>query len=215
MLEVTPLSDQIENVIREEILSGALVPGQKLSIDDLSSRWGVSSTPIRDAIRRLEKVGFLKVAPRKGVYVADFDQKEFKNIFDLRIALESLAVESASVLIPENEIDMMIEAYQNAHNHFLATGDRALMVEYDPMIHDVLIRYCDNDRLKEIVRDLHDLLDWARRTVSARRPETYEQAFPEHMKILDGLKARNVQLAQIALREHLQNSFKRANGSPV
>lgn len=215
MIGLISLSDKIEDAIREEILSGALVPRQRISIDELSSRWGVSSTPVRDAIRRLEKVGFLKVSPRRGVYVADFDQRDFKNIFDLRIALECLAIESATDRIPVPELDQIVEAYQRAQKHFIESGDRSLLEDCDPLIHEVVIEYCDNDRVKDNVRDLHNLLDWARCTVSAHRPETYELAFPEHIKILDALKARNTVAAQVALREHLKNSFERGLGTLI
>lgn len=148
MIGLISLSDKIEDAIREEILSGALVPRQRISIDELSSRWGVSSTPVRDAIRRLEKVGFLKVSPRRGVYVADFDQRDFKNIFDLRIALECLAIRSATDRIPVPELDQIVEAYQRAQKHFIESGDRSLLEDCDSLIHEVVIEYCDNDRVK-------------------------------------------------------------------
>jgi DNA-binding GntR family transcriptional regulator len=215
MLDVVSLSGQIENLLREQILGGELIQGQKISIDEISARLGVSSTPVRDAIRRLEKVGFLKVSPRRGVYVAEFDQKDFKNIFDLRIALECLAIESAAECIPTAELDLSTKAYQDAYALFAATGDRSLLVQHDPLIHDVIVTYCDNNRLKDLVRDLHSLLDWARRNVSLRRPETYEMAYPEHIQILEALQERNADKAQLALRTHLKNSFKRAISDSV
>lgn len=212
IVNIASLSDQVEIVIREKILSGELAPGQRISIDELSLRWGVSSTPVRDAIRRLEKVGFLKIAPRRGIYVSEFDAHEFKEVFDLRIALECLAVESATGRIPATEIDSMILEYQKAQTAFLESGNRTMLEQCDPLVHEAIIRYCDNQRLKEIVHDLHDLLDWARRIISVRRPETYELAFPEHMTILNALKAQNMEEAQMALRRHLKNSYNRGYG---
>ena len=104
------LGEQIEEAIREEILSGELIPGQRLSIDELAQRWGVSSMPVRDAVRRLEVSGFLIVAPRRGVFVSKFDQTRFKNIIDIRSALECLAIELPIESIPEAEIDAELEA---------------------------------------------------------------------------------------------------------
>jgi DNA-binding GntR family transcriptional regulator len=136
-----------------------LVQGQKISIDEISAHLGVSSTPVRDAILRLEKAGFLKVSPRRGVYVAEFDHKDFKDMFDLRIALECLAIESAAESIPTAELDRITKAYHDAYTLFMASGDRSLLVQNDPLIHDVIVKYCDNNRSKDLVRDLHSLLD--------------------------------------------------------
>ena len=100
MLDTTSLSQKIETQLKQEIMSGILAPGQRLTIDDIAERLQVSAMPVRDAVRRLDGLGFLKVAPRRGVYVEDFDQTRFKDTMEVRIALECLAVELAVPRIP-------------------------------------------------------------------------------------------------------------------
>jgi len=208
VVETASLSEQIQRELKEDILSGNLVPGQRLGIEDLALRWDVSSTPVRDAIKRLETAGLVRVAPRRGVFVSTLDQRTFKHVFDLRIALECLAAESAAALIPGDEIQRILTLYQEAGRQFERTGDDSLLVEHDSMVHDLIIRYCDNPKLVEIMQGLYDLIEWARNTVAKRDPNSYIQALPEHLQILEALKARDPDAAQTALRTHLRNAFE-------
>jgi DNA-binding GntR family transcriptional regulator len=208
MIQTASLSEQIQRELKADILSGELLPGQRLGIEDLARRWNVSTSPVRDAINRLEAAGLVRVAPRRGVYVSTLDQRTFKHVFDLRIALECLAIESATELIPDDEIRRTLELYREASGHFHATGDDSLLVEHDSRVHDLIIEYCDNPKLVEIMQGLNDLIEWARNTVVQRQPNSYVQAFPEHLKILESLEARNPAAAEKALREHLTNAFE-------
>ncbi|GIV80321.1 GntR family transcriptional regulator [Litorilinea aerophila] len=210
IVETTSLSEQIEDALKAEILAGRYRPGQRISPDELRDRWGVSITPVRDAIRRLESIGLVKVLPRRGVYVATIDKKSFKNIFDLRIALECLAIETAALLIPDEKIEEAYHYYREAERQLRETGDRTLLIERDHTLHDLIIEYCDNPKLQEIMRDLHDLNVWARATLVARHPDSYEQALPEHLEIMEALRARDVEAARQRLRTHLENAFRRA-----
>jgi DNA-binding GntR family transcriptional regulator len=207
MIDTTSLSRQVENTLRDEILAGKLRPGQRIGIDELAARWGVSSTPVRDAVKRLEQAGFIEISPRRGVNIAQLDCRTFKHVFDLRIALECLAVESATERIPATEIEEAIAFYREAEAHFRATGDRTLLAKHDDRVHDLIVRHCDNPKLIEIVNDLHDLIAWARKTIVTRQPSTYERAVPEHLAILAGLRERNAEAAQAALRSHLKRAL--------
>jgi DNA-binding GntR family transcriptional regulator len=207
MIDTTSLSRQVENTLRDEILAGKLRPGQRIGIDELAARWGVSSTPVRDAVKRLEQAGFIEINPRRGINIAQLDCRTFKHVFDLRIALECLAVESATERIPAAEIEEAIAAYRDAEAHFRATGDRTLLAKHDDRVHDLIVRYCDNPKLIEIVNDLHDLIAWARKTIVTRQPSTYERAAPEHLAILAALRERNAEAAQAALRSHLKRAL--------
>ena len=207
MIDTTSLSRQVENTLRDEILAGKLTPGQRIGIDELAARWGVSSTPVRDAVKRLEQAGFIEISPRRGVNVAQLDHRTFKQVFDLRIALECLAVESATAKIPTEEIEDAVDAYQDAEAHFRATGDRSRLAQHDDRVHDLIVRYSDNPKLIQIVNDLHDLIAWARKTVVTRQPSTYERAVHEHLAILTALRDRDTEAAQAALRSHLKRAL--------
>ncbi len=209
MLQTASLSEQIEEALRQEILSGRLAPGQRIDISKLCAAWDVSSTPIRDAVRRLEMRGLVEVSPRRGVFVSTFDSKTFKNVFDLRIAIECLAVELATPLIPTDEIERAIKIYEEAGRYFRETGDRAPLIEHEHLIHDLILHYCDNPRLAEIMAGLQDLINWARMTSVRRHPRSYELALPEHLAILYALRQRDVAKGQALMRAHLKSSFDR------
>ena len=118
MLDTKSLSEQIESQLKREIMSGDLEPGQRLTIEDIAERLQVSTMPVRDAVRRLDGLGFLNVAPRRGVYVEDFDQTRFKKTMEIRIALECLAVELATTRIPDQEIKMAQKRYRRGGDYF-------------------------------------------------------------------------------------------------
>lgn len=210
MLDTSSLSVRVERLLKEDIVTGAFVPGQKLDIDHLASRWGVSVTPVRDAVRRLEMAGFLRVAPRRGVYVSTPDHQKFKDVFDLRIALECLAITSATDRIPNAEIDLVLMRCEEAVAAFRASGDRTLLIAHDAIVHDLVLRHCGNQKLVDIMDGLSELIRWTR-NVSTADPAMYAAAVPEHLIILEALRARDAKAAETAMRDHLRRSFLRTS----
>lgn len=210
ILQKASLSEQIEYALKEEILKGRFAPGEKISVEALALEWEVSNTPIRDAMRRLEKAGMLKVIPRRGVYVSTIDQQDFQHVFDLRIALECLAVKTATVQIPDAQVQALLETYEESERRLRESGDRDYLITHDHMIHDVIVQYCGNPKLIEYMQDLHNLSIWAQGAMNARQPDSFEKALPEHLEIARALKARDAEAAEAALRSHLENVCQRA-----
>ena len=124
MFDRASLSEQVEIALKNEITSGRMLPGQRISATDLKAAWNISSTPFRDAVRSLEMQGFVVVEARKGVFVAPLDAKAVSEIFDLRIALECMAIERATPLVPTHEAARVLAAYTNAQEAHEA-GDLA------------------------------------------------------------------------------------------
>ena len=184
MLQTASLGKQIEGVLREQILTGRLSPGQRIPAEKLATKWGVSSTPVRDALKRLESVGLVRVRPRRGVYVSDCDGQTFKDVYDLRIALECLAVETAAHLIPRSVAQRALDLYEESGRRLRQSGDRAFLIRHDHLIHDLVIRHCGNQHLVKIMDDLGDLIRWAQNTVVTRRADSFEKALPEHVRIV-------------------------------
>ncbi len=205
----TSLGDQIEQALREEILAGKLQPGQRLSITGLAKRWSVSSMPVRDAVRRLETAGFVTVSPRRGVFVAKYDMQRFKNILDIRMALECLAIELSIEHIPEAEIDAGIATYEQARANLRSSGGFKNLAVQDNLVHDLIFKYCRNPELTEIMKGLRNLIHWGHQTASTSRPDALERALPEHLEIMVALKNRNLEAAQNAMRAHLQSTIDR------
>ena len=209
MLDTSSLSEKIETQLKREIMSGDLAPGQRLTIDDIAVRLQVSAMPVRDAVRRLDGLGFLKVAPRRGVYVEVFDEKRFRETMEVRIALECLAVELAAPRIPAEAIRDARAKYVSAGAAFAESGDLSQLVECDNLLHDLIISHSENPLLTDLMSQLRDLIGWAHHIVAKLQPRGKVDALPEHLTILDVLITRDVQRTQRALREHLENTMRR------
>jgi DNA-binding GntR family transcriptional regulator len=203
------LGQQIADSLREQILDGTLAPGQQISIGEVAKRLGISVTPVRDAIMRLEGIGLVRVAPRRGVYVAECDRRTFKGIFEVRMALECLAAESAVERIPERRLRRALAVYGEARLRLKRDGDRAFMIKHDHLVHELILTHCENDRLKQTMGDLGDMNRWVRCAVVAHRGDAYEKALDEHLQIVRALCDRDAAAAATALRAHLRNSLDR------
>ena len=126
-----------------------------------------------------------------------------------------MAVESATLQAPSEELDRVAGAYHEAEERFRTTGDRSLMIERDYMVHDLLMRYRTNDKLIQLMGELRDLIDWAQTTMVSREPRAYDVTVHEHLHILDAMRERDVETARIAIREHLEGALARYTGSRV
>ena len=102
-----PLREVVSEALREAIIDGALKPGERLMEIQLADELGVSRTPIREAIRRLELEGFLIMVPRRGTYVADLSIKDINEVFEIRTALDVLAAGLAAERITEEELEKL------------------------------------------------------------------------------------------------------------
>jgi DNA-binding GntR family transcriptional regulator len=138
------------------------------------------------------------------------DLKAFKDVFDLRIALECLAVEQSIPRIPQNEINKALDVTHAALEDYNRTGDLEHLKMVDYLVHELVIRYCDNPKLIEIMEELRDLVDWARSMV-VRQSRSYDAAIYEHLQVLEALKIKDASGAVSAMRTHLRNSFERTS----
>ena len=107
MDEFLPLRDVVFNTLRRGILTGELKPGERLMEIHLANRLGVSRTPIREAIRKLELEGLVKMIPRRGAEVANITEKSLKDVLEVRQALEQLAIRLACARITEEEKQLL------------------------------------------------------------------------------------------------------------
>ena len=110
MNEYLPLRDVVFNTLRQAVLRGELKPGERLMEIALSQRLGVSRTPVREAIRMLEQEGLVIMIPRKGAQVAEISEKDLKDVLEVRLGLEELAVRIACQRITEEELEELERA---------------------------------------------------------------------------------------------------------
>jgi DNA-binding GntR family transcriptional regulator len=212
MFNTVSLSAQVESALKEEILSGRLLPGQRIDLQALAKSWNISPTPLRDAARSLATQGLVSVSPRRGVYVAEVDKQALKEIFELRVALECTATELATPIVPLQEAQDALSAYKRARDATNERERRKALAAIDNLIHDVIIRNCGNSRLIKIMNGLRDHVRWSQQTIIARVPQPYNDTLPEHIRIAEAVCKRDTSAAVTAMREHLENSFHRIVG---
>lgn len=202
------LSEQVELALKEEIMGGRILPGQRINIGDFQSAWKVSSTPFRDALRSLEIQGFVTVEARKGAYVAPLDQQSVNEIFDLRVALECMAIERATPVVSDAEAQRVLSVYLDAEAAS-AKGNLEPIAQADRLVHELAHVHCHNTRLQKALLSHNELIRWAQRMIVSRQSDAYLLALPEHIAIMRAVCARDPQAAALAMRRHLENSRER------
>ena len=155
MNEYLPLRDVVFNTLRQAILRGELKPGERLMEIQLANKLGVSRTPIREAIRKLELEGLVLMIPRKGAEVADITEKSLRDVLEVREALEELAVRLACDKIKEEELEELKEAAQE-FKETLDCEDVTRFAEADVKFHDIIYRTTDNERLIQLLYNLRE-----------------------------------------------------------
>ncbi len=199
-----PLREVVFETLREAIINGVLRPGERLMELQLAEALGVSRTPVREAIRKLELEGFVVMVPRKGAYVAGISLKDITNVFEVRAALEGLAAGLAAERITEEELEEL-ERILVEKAEIIEKGEVARFVECDTRFHDVIYRVSRNQRLVQILSNLRDEINRFR-SVSLAYPGRMREALEEHRKIVEAIAERDVSLAQAAALEHIENA---------
>ena len=157
------LADQVQGALREEIITGRLAPNQRIDPGHYANLWSISQTPLREAIKQLESLGFAQVSPRRGVFVAALDRTALREIFELRIAMECTAARLATKNIPIVEARNALTLYTDAQDR--PDDERAKRLPaIDLLIHDLAVKYCGNRRLQRLMESINDLVRWSRQT---------------------------------------------------
>jgi DNA-binding GntR family transcriptional regulator len=199
-----PLREVVGEALREAIINGTLKPGERLMEIQLADELGVSRTPIREAIRRLELEGFLVMVPRRGTYVADLSIKDINEVFEIRTALDVLAAGLAAERITEDELEKM-ERLLVQIGEYIEISDAEKIVEADEQFHDVLYQASRNDRLVGIICNLREQFTRFR-TISMAYPGRIKKTLDEHRHLVEAIAQRDVEVAQQCAREHMENA---------
>ena len=130
MNEYLPLRDVVFNTLRKAILKGELKPGERLMEIALAERLGVSRTPVREAMRKLELEGLVVMIPRRGAQVANITEKDLNDVLEVRIALENLSIENACTRMTEEQLEELWNAAKN-FEATMAEGNLVKLAEAD------------------------------------------------------------------------------------
>ena len=202
--------------IRTQILSGELVPGERISEQALAGALGISRTPVRSAIRELEAEGLLEQVPRFGTIVRKTDRQDLEELYDLRRALESYAAEVAARSMPEADTDQLSRLCDRADKLLepMTDGsplieDAALMDELfqaDMQFHLVILQATSNRRLMKTVTDSRVLVQWGAHATKPHHAESLREAWQQHRRIVNAIQCRNEEEARQEMIQHIEFS---------
>ena len=194
MNEYLPLRDVVFNTLRQAILKGELKPGERLMEIALAERLGVSRTPIREAMRKLEQEGLVVMIPRRGAQVANITEKDLNDVLEVRIALENVAIEKACARMTEEEMGRLWLAAKE-FEHTIAEGNLVKLAEADVAFHEIIYQASDNMR-EQIYRYRVEYL---------KEGETRDVLVKEHEELTKAIRERDVERARELSFQHIEN----------
>lgn len=203
MNEYLPLRDVVFQTLRQAILRGELKPGERLMEVRLAKKLGVSRTPIREAIRKLELEGLVLMIPRRGAEVAKISEKNLRDVLEVRRSLEELAIDLACQRIQEEELETLREA-QKEFAAAVAAGDAMEIAQTDEKFHEIIYSGTGNQKLMQILSNLREQM-YRYRLEYIKDANKRQILLVEHEQILKALSLRHVQEARLAVREHIDN----------
>ena len=212
MKKVYPASlrEQLYESIMDAILTNQYHPGDLLQIDKLATDFGVSTTPVREALVRLEGTGLVKLMPNKGAQVTAVSSQDVSDIWEVRMLLEPYAARFATEKASEQEMQAMRSRLQ----YVLSTPeDFAGYLQSDIEVHELLARHITNrvliDILEKLGRHYTRIRYFAESDSIADRTGVIRQVTSEHIMVIESLLTRDADRAAAAVLEHLRNGEKR------
>ena len=204
MDEYLPLRDVVFNTLRQAILKGELKPGERLMEIQLANKLGVSRTPVREAIRKLELEGLVLMIPRKGAEVAEITRQDMEDVLEVRTALEELAVKDACDHITDAQLSELKKASNEFKKALLEGKDLVTCADADMHFHNVILSATNNRRLIQMLNNLSEQM-YRYRMEYLKEPGTHKLLLKEHEAIYSALKKHDKAEAGGAIRIHIEN----------
>ncbi len=199
------LADQVFEHLETDILSGKYQKGESLTESKLSAELGVSRTPIREALKRLEQEHLIEESP-KGMTVVGISKKDLDDIFKIRGALEGKAAEMAAKNHTEEQLSIVREALE-FQEFYLVKHDPDRIKSMDSRFHETIYKMSGSTVFYDVLVPLHKkLLKYRKASVS--ESSRAEASVAEHRAIYEAIAARNGELASKLTIEHLNNAYK-------
>lgn len=199
MLKKMNLSDQAYDELVKKIISGGYPGGTTLQEEKLASEFGISRTPVREALKRLAAEGLIEQLPRKGVRVAMPDDDALTELFECRCGLELLALKNAMGAIPPEKIETLKEKLRSAARR---KDSRRIALEADGEMHALFSDHCGNRYLSALIQQFRTKTA-PYRNYRNRERAPLEELITERMEILDAVLAGDTEKASILLRKHI------------
>jgi DNA-binding GntR family transcriptional regulator len=198
------MKDAIVSQLRQEIASGTIALGEKLSEARLAQRFGVSRMPVREALKELEAAGFVAIEHRRGTFVRRLSRREILDLYEVREAVECMAARLCADRAT-NDIVALLDEVMSAMGDAAQSGDADGYIATDERLHELIMEGAGNNPLADyyrlLVQQLHrGLLS----SIVTRREGRMERSLAEHRVLVGAIRARDAQAAEAAMRAHVQ-----------
>jgi DNA-binding GntR family transcriptional regulator len=198
--------EEIFEILRADIVSGRLTPSTRLVESEIATEFEVSRTPVREALNQLEAKGYAVRQHQGGRIVATRSPVEIRNLYEVREALETMAIKLTCQRATEAQISKAEEYYRISSEDALNRDIRSYLNSGD-LFHDALLEGCGNQSLLSLIRTCRDQ-STGERLLRVFTPAEWRQSVMKHGKMLEALRKRNERQAQKAVRDHLKNAMR-------
>ncbi len=201
-----PLHNELADRLRHMIVEGELAPGEKLAEKEICEQFGVSRTPLREAMKVLATEGLVLLTPNRGCTVARLTLADLDEAFPIMGALEALSGELACQHITDAELDRI----QELHDRMVRRYEAGALRDYfklNEQIHQMILDAARNPTLAQMQLSLSGRVRRAR-YMANMSPARWRKAVDEHERILEALKARDAKRLAVLLKEHLANKLQ-------
>ena len=201
-----PLREIVYEELKRQILVGEIAPGTRMMEVELAEDMGVSRTPVREAIRKLEKEGLVTIEPRRGAYASDISIKDMVDVLEVRQMLEGMAASMAAQKVTEEEKLDFVEA-NSAYKNAVKKGNIEEIIRYDELFHQLIVSYSGNKTLNQLLSQVQELA-LRFRYIYYDDFSRYENMPVEHEEIEEAIISGDTQKAKVVAEEHVERLKK-------
>ena len=198
-----PLRDVVFDQLRTKIMQGELAPGTRLMEIGLAEQLGVSRTPVREAIRMLEKEGLAVILPRRGAHVASVSPRQLEDMLEVRRTLETFSVNAAGSRISYKQIEDL-RKYNEKYRHAVASKDAVQIAKTDHEFHSCITRIAGNEKIVSILSSLKEQL-FRYTYLYAKNCTTLGQSVKEHEMICESFSNGDNNRAVEIIKMHIDH----------
>lgn len=199
------LEEKVYKTLEDQILSQKLTAGEAVTEMKLSAELGVSRTPVREALQRLDREGLIKLIPNKGAFVIGISEKDLIDIYMIRMRLEGLAARITAEKADESTVRHLRENTELTE-FFISKGNVERVKDLDSDFHDIIYRACESRMLCKTLSELHRYIASYRKlslTVEGR----IEKSFEEHKQICDAIENKDMENADRLMSRHVEHAL--------
>ena len=189
-------------ILRDKILNEEYTKGQKLNEVTLAKALEISRTPIREALKQLELEGLVQSIPNKGVYVIGFSPRDIDDMFEIRLALEGLAIQLAIERMDDEHLKVIKEVYTTME-FYTQMDDAEKVSELNIQFHNSIYQATQSKYFAQLLKDINYYVSVTSRH-SILRPQRLDTAIVEHKAILDAIIAKDRTLAKKMIKRHIR-----------